>query len=217
MAANQKDMLSGMGGFKELTNKMEQVYGLFTNDPERRRKINRDHHERGALRSSQGTPDQEHKNRKMFEEKERLEKMYESGEKPTDIPTSNKLYEMWLEKQADRPGIRQDDKYDLIPHETLQLNAEDIVSSEDIDITFDRPVRMLKSTINGDEAVINRLVEPYPTECFNHGKLAKQTQKYYMCKSLKPSSNSKLVVNEDQQPFRVTGETYNYLLSNYSD
>ena len=54
-------------------------------------------------------------------------------------------------------------------------------------ITSDRPVRILKSTINGDEAVINKLEEPYPTECFNHGKLAKQTQKYYMCKSLKTS------------------------------
>ena len=36
--------------------------------------------------------------------------MYENKEVPTDIPTSNKLYELRLEKQKDRPGIRQDDK-----------------------------------------------------------------------------------------------------------
>lgn len=32
--------------------------------------------------------------------------MYENGEKPTDIPTANKLFDLWKEKQADRPGIR---------------------------------------------------------------------------------------------------------------
>ena len=45
--------------------------------------------------------------------------MLEDKEMPTDIPTSNKLYELWLEKQRDRPNIRRDDKYDLIPHDTL--------------------------------------------------------------------------------------------------
>lgn len=75
-------------------------------------------------------------------------------------------------------------RYDLIPHETLFLHAEDIPDEDDIDISARRPARILKSTINGDEAVIHRLEEPYPTECYNHGKLARQTQKYYMCKSL---------------------------------
>lgn len=64
----------------------------------------------------------------------------------------------------------------MVPHETLYLHAEDIVEEEnddDMQIKSDRPVRNLKSTINGDEAVINRLEEPYPTECYNHGKLSK--------------------------------------------
>ena len=61
-----------------------------------------------------------------------------------------------------------------MPHETVYLHAEDIVDDEDMQIQNDRPVRILKSSINGkDEAVINRLEEPYPTECYNHGKLAK--------------------------------------------
>lgn len=46
----------------------------------------------------------------MFEEKTRLEEILENKEAVTDIPTSNKLFELWLEKQGDRPGIRQDDK-----------------------------------------------------------------------------------------------------------
>lgn len=60
-----------------------------------------------------------------------------------------------------------------MPHETLYLHAEDIEGEDEMEIKADRPVRILKSTINGDEAVINKLEEPYPTECYNHGKLAK--------------------------------------------
>lgn len=153
---------------------------------------------------------------KMFEEKTRLERMMENKERVTDIPTSNKLFELWLEKQGDRPGLRKDDKYDLVPHETLYLHAEDIESEDEMEIKADRPVRILKSTINGDEAVINKLEEPYPTECYNHGKLAKQTQKYYMCKSLKTSSSeSGRAVSTEA--FRVTSETYQTLLTSYSD
>ena len=62
------------------------------------------------MRSGQGTPEDSYRRQKMLEERERLESMYESGEVPTDIPTANKLFELWKEKQADRPGIRQDDK-----------------------------------------------------------------------------------------------------------
>jgi hypothetical protein len=51
---------------------------------------------------------------------------------------------------------------------------------------------------------VNRLEEIYPTECYNQGKLAKQTQKYYMCKSL-ASANS---AQKASEPFRVTSETY---------
>lgn len=74
-----------------------------------------------------------------------------------------------------------------MPHQTLYLHAEDIAAAEDVNTTnleSSRPARILKSVINGDEATINRLEEPYPTDCYNHGRLAKQTQKYYMCKAL---------------------------------
>lgn len=60
-----------------------------------------------------------------------------------------------------------------------------------MEVSPERPARILKtSSINGgDELVINKLEEPYPTECYNHGRLAKQTQKYYMCQSLKTSGS----------------------------
>ena len=77
----------------------------------------------------------------------------------------------------------------MIPHETLYLHADDINVS-DMDMKVSKPARILKSSINGDEATINRLEEPYPTECYNHGRLAKQMQKYYMCKSLKTASGN---------------------------
>ena len=57
-----------------------------------------------------GTPDEAYQREKMFEEKTRLENILENKEPVTDIPTSNKLFELWLEQQGDRPGIRQDDK-----------------------------------------------------------------------------------------------------------
>ena len=46
----------------------------------------------------------------LFEERERIEKKMENKEEPESIPESNKMFELWLEKQGDRPGLRQDDK-----------------------------------------------------------------------------------------------------------
>ena len=81
-----------------------------TQDPDAIRNLHRRHSERGAMRSGQGTPESAHYRQKMLEERERLEEMLENKEAPTDIPTANRLFDLWKEKQADRPGIRQDDK-----------------------------------------------------------------------------------------------------------
>jgi len=62
------------------------------------------------LRSGDGTPGETYRRQKKFEERERIEKMLERGEVASDIPTSNKMYELWLEKLGDKPGLRQDDK-----------------------------------------------------------------------------------------------------------
>jgi len=213
VSAHQRDMFNANGAFKQLSEQAGQVFELLTRDPKRDINNNKAHRERGGLRS--GNDEQEAIRRaKQLAEKERIADMLENNILATDIPTSNKMYDAWLEKQGDRPGIRQDDKYDLIPHDTVYLHAED-VEETDSDFNLGRPGRVLKSVINGDEAMINRLDEPYPTECYNHGKLATQTQKYYMCKNLGKNANGKS--NADQTAFRVTGETYNFLLTNYTD
>lgn len=56
--------------------------------------------------------------------------------------------------------------------------------------------------------IVNKLVEPYPSKCFNNGKLANQTQLYYFC--------MKKNFNTTEQPFRVTKETYDMLYRNYT-
>lgn len=39
-----------------------------------------------------------------------MEEWLESEDYPKDIVTSNKLYNFYLEKMADAPGVRQDDR-----------------------------------------------------------------------------------------------------------
>jgi len=62
------------------------------------------------MRSGQGTPEQVYKREKMFEEKTRLEEISENNTLVQDIATSGKLFELWLEEQSNRPGVRQDDR-----------------------------------------------------------------------------------------------------------
>lgn len=58
--------------------------------------------------------------------------------------------------------------------------------------------RHLKSATT-QETTIYRLDEPYPTQCYNHGQLAKQTQRYYMCRSTAPANGE----GKPSEPFRV--------------
>ena len=106
MVAHQKDFFQNAGGFAQLKEQWDQVYGLVTKDPERMRQNNLMHSKRGAMRSGQGTAEQSFKREKMFEERTRLENILENKEPVYDIPTSNKVFELWLEKQGDRQGIR---------------------------------------------------------------------------------------------------------------
>ena len=64
--------------------------------------------------------------------------------------------------------------------------------------------------LKGD-VVINELIEPYPTKdqkCQNNGQLTAQTQTYYNClEHTDPTA----------KPFRVNKETYDMLVTSYSD
>lgn len=139
--------------------------------------------------------------------------MLENRESPEDISTSEKLFGLWLEKLEDKPGLRQDDSHDLKPHATLLLHVDDI--EDDEDQAAPRRGRALRREVTPTDSVtINRLEEDYPTECYNQGKLAKQMQKYFMCMSLSPKN---MVGQKASEPFRVTSETYQMLLQNYTD
>ena len=109
LVAQQKDAFS-LKGFKQLKEQFDQAWGVLTTDREALRQHSKAHRERGALRSGQGTQEQAFRRQKMLEERQRLESMLENKEVPTDIPTSNKLFELWKEKMSDRPGVRQSEK-----------------------------------------------------------------------------------------------------------
>lgn len=86
------------------------AYSLLSGDTEAIRQRRNQHRKTGALRSSQGTPEESYLRQKKFEEREHIANMLEKRMVPTDIPTSNKMYEMWLEKLGEKPGLRQDEK-----------------------------------------------------------------------------------------------------------
>ena len=97
-------------GVNHLKEQASVAWSLFSQDPETRRRNRVQHTERGAARSGMGSADQQKKREKMFAERQWLDDMLESDEYPTDIVTSNKLFNYHLEKMADAPGIRRDDK-----------------------------------------------------------------------------------------------------------
>ena len=54
--------------------------------------------------------EQAHRRQKEFEERERIADLIESKAVPETHSDANKVYNMWLEKQRDRPGVRNDPK-----------------------------------------------------------------------------------------------------------
>ena len=98
------------GGFGKLKEQFNDAYSLLSGDTEAIRQRRNQHRKTGALRSSQGTPEESYLRQKKFEEREHIANMLEKRMVPTDIPTSNKMYEMWLEKLGEKPGLRQDEK-----------------------------------------------------------------------------------------------------------
>jgi len=109
LVAHQKDFLT-FGGFGKLKEQFNEAYALLTGDPEARRQRRNQHRRSGALRSGQGTPEESFQRQKKFEEREHIAGMLERREVAKDIPTSNKMYEMWLENLGQKPGLRQEDK-----------------------------------------------------------------------------------------------------------
>ena len=139
---------------------------------EKDRKSRRTHSEHGALRSGEGTPDQMMMRQKMFEERQKLDDMEAAGEYATDIRTSKRQFEHWKEKMANKRTSKQDDRFDLAEEDTVALR-EDIAVLNLSQVGEHEGGRQLSSINEEGELVIHRLEEPYPTECYNHGQMAK--------------------------------------------
>ncbi len=97
-------------GITHLKEQAALAWGILSNDPETRRKHRMQHSERGAARSGMGPEEQFKKQEQMFAEKQWLDDMLESDDYPKDIMTSNKLFNHYLEKMANAPGLRRDDR-----------------------------------------------------------------------------------------------------------
>lgn len=116
----------------------------------------------------------------------------------SDDPVINKkIYEVYLEMFKEN-AIR-DDKKDLVPIHTFEAPMSSNYNSVG--------QRRILSETDHTKTVVKKLVEPYPKECYNNGKLVNQTQMYYECKKLDGGKNESF--------FRVNKETHDYL-RNYS-
>ena len=132
---------------------------------------------------------------------------------------ARKLQKHKVELMSKKRGVYRDEVLDFLPSNyTLYLHADDSWIEENIPETvldtsdsMGRNLKGFKKNLDS-ERVINRLEEPYPDQCFNNGQLAEQTQKYYMCKPVKNVD----AIREPEE-IRVTQETYQKLLANYSD
>ena len=78
------------------------------------------------MRSAQSSAQEARQREKLMKERERIASMLDNHETPENIPDSNKMYELWLERLGDKPGVRRNDKFDLIPHVTLSRNVEEM-------------------------------------------------------------------------------------------
>ena len=156
---------SGLTQFKE---DALAFYDMVSGDKDR--KSRRQHMQNGALRSGEGMPDEQAIRQRKFEERQKLDELEEAGEYVTDLRTSKKQFEYWKEKMADKRTFKQDERFDFVAEDTVTL-LEDIGMLNLAEIGEGR--RQLSAINDEGELIIHRLDEPYPTECYNHGQMAK--------------------------------------------
>lgn len=101
-----------------------------------------------------------------------LDDMEARGEYSTDLRTSKKQFEHWKEKMANKRTFKQDNRFDFVPEETVLITEDFALNLAEI--TGEHEGGRQLSTVNDQgELVIHRLEEPYPTECYSHGQMAK--------------------------------------------
>ena len=149
---------------------MGSLYDMWSGEKDRKNR--KTHSESGALRSGEGTPDQIAMRARMFEERQKLEDLEASGEYTTDLRTSKRQFEYWKEKMQDKRTSKQDERFDLIAEDSVPI-LEDIAMLNLAEVGEHKGGRQLSSINDQGELIIHRLDEPYPTECYNHGQMAK--------------------------------------------
>lgn len=122
----------------------------------------------------------------MFEERERMEELEEARDIVTDLALAQRQFKYFNDKFQSRIGALPNDDLDQRPVEFILdrssalLNGSALARAEGAS----KYARAL-STTKEPTLQISKLEEPYPTSCQNHGQLSSQTQRYYMCRSLK--------------------------------
>ena len=97
-----------------------------------------------------------------------MEAMEAAGEHATDTRTQKRQFEYYREKIQNKRTSKQDDRFDFIPEDTVELR-EDIAMLNLEEVGEHKGGRQLSSINDKGELIIHRLDEPYPTECYNHG------------------------------------------------
>ena len=199
----------GAEHFYQMKEDALKVYDLWTGNTEDRNRKARTEH--AANRPGEGMPDEAFIRQKKMEARQRLEDIEASGEYPKDIRTQKAMFEYWKEKTQSKRTKKQDERFDFIEEDSVSLHADMAMNLQQ---EGTREGGRQLSTINDQgELVIYKLEEPYPTECYNHGQMAKQTQKYYMCRNDAQSQPAQ----KQKEAFRVSKETYDFLTANHTD
>lgn len=109
VSAQLKDQFN-LAALDEAKEGFSRLYGLLTKDPEQMMQRRKHQRERGVLRSGEGTPEQVANRLRKFDERERIENMFATGEKAQDIPTHLALHEYYIEQLNEKPGVKRNDK-----------------------------------------------------------------------------------------------------------
>lgn len=132
--------------------------------------LHRTHSDRGAFRSGMGSSDEAYAREQMFEEQERMEDLEETKEIVTDISLVERHFKFFNKQFQSRIGALPNDKLDQEPIESvIDRNSESLSGS-----AFTRAEGASKHgralfKIKEPTIQINKLEEPYPTVCQNHG------------------------------------------------
>ena len=102
-------------GVKKMFADFSDAYEMIAETPAYKRKMRKRHHERGAFRSGEGTPEQIMERLRKFEEEQTLDEYERNGTVPVSHVWRDKLFNRFHKTLGDKKGVIADDKHDLEP------------------------------------------------------------------------------------------------------